>query len=234
MAITLFNENLIEDKIFLSEEESKHCIKVLRLKKGDTVNIINGKGAKANGLIADDNFKRCMIDIIERDYKSADNNYYIHVCLAPAKNNERNEWLIEKATEAGLNEITFLNTQNSVRNKINLERLNKIAVSAIKQCGRLWLLKINKITDFKNAVINANTYQTKLIAKVGTGKNLKNFVNEKTEKIIFFIGPEGDFTNEEMEFAIKNGFEPLSLGENVFRTETAALFVCMAAKTLIE
>jgi 16S rRNA (uracil1498-N3)-methyltransferase len=231
-----YQPDLSNFSIQLSEEESKHSVRVLRLKKGDEVHLADGKGTHAVAIITDDHPKRCVLEIATRSIYEKTRNYSLHILVAPTKNMERIEWFIEKATEAGIDEITFIETTNSERNKVNMERCEKITVSAMKQSKQWFLPQLNNIQSLNDVLptINADikliawceTHQTALL----TTKLKENTTNHPSIAII--IGPEGDFTPTETTLASAYGFAPSSLGESILRTETAALYACMAVKTL--
>jgi 16S rRNA (uracil1498-N3)-methyltransferase len=125
--------NLDQDDFEFSEEESKHCIRVLRKKKGDQIQLIDGKGTEALAEIVSDNPKKCSGQIVQRILHKPNRNYHLHLAIAPTKNFDRMEWMLEKCIEIGVDEISFIITANSERDKINLERCEKIAIAAIKQ-----------------------------------------------------------------------------------------------------
>jgi 16S rRNA (uracil1498-N3)-methyltransferase len=224
-----FAPNITGSTVLLSEEESRHCIKVLRLKTSDTIEIIDGRGGFYTGEITIAHEKKCEITITNAQLNYTRRDYKFHLIIAPTKNNERIEWLLEKACEIGIDEITFITTQRSERVHIKEERLHKIMVSAIKQSQKALLPQLNAPVKFKEALANiATSTHTKLIAHCindGLRKPLLQSISAKQSYTIL-IGPEGDFTPDEIKLAIDAGFEPLSLGNYRLRTETAALHVC--------
>ncbi len=232
---------VLSDKIQLTEEESKHAVRVLRLKKGDMVDITDGKGLQAKARIEDDNPKKCVLEIVSRIQHKPNRTYKLHIVVAPTKNIERIEWFIEKATEMGIDSISFMETENSERSRIKLDRCEKIAVSAMKQSKQWFVPALNDIRDFKT-VLAQNTNQTeKYIAWCETPQTeflpnliLKKANNSSLEReIIVLIGPEGDFSAAETTLAQQSGYVPVSLGNTILRTETAALFACAAIKTIL-
>lgn len=230
-----FQPRLNASSIQLNEEESKHCARVLRLQKGDEVHLADGKGTHAVAVISDDNPKRCLLDITGTESSPRDRDYYLHIIIAPTKNFERTEWFIEKAVEVGIDEITFIETRNSERNKVNMERCEKIAVSAMKQSKQWWLPRINPIVKLSDAIASAQN-GLKLMAWCETNEEqlLSTALKTNTQQTItILIGPEGDFTAQEVELAQSAGFKPVSLGKSILRTETAALYACMAVKALL-
>lgn len=214
----------------LSEEESKHCVKVLRMKKGDFLKIIDGNGNSYECEITDDHQKRCEVKILnEQHYEPLP---HIHIALAPTKNIDRIEWFIEKAVEIGISEISFIRTTNSERKILKLERLTKIAVSAMKQSHKFYLPTINPLQSLDEFTELVNE-DFKLIANQVEGKmNYINKVVSPTNSVCILIGPEGDFTTEEIKKIQEKEFTPISLGPHRLRTETAALYACMEANIL--
>jgi 16S rRNA (uracil1498-N3)-methyltransferase len=211
--------------IHVEEEESKHIVRVLRMKTGEKVLFTNGKGWLYQCKMVDNHPKRCKFQVFDKVFFPK-NSPHIHIAAAPTKNIARFEWFVEKAVETGIDEITPIICDHSERSKINRDRLEKIAVSAMKQSFRKWLPKINEIVTFdKFAAIPHQA--KKAIAYIGEHDNelLKNYYR-KDENAIVLIGPEGDFSKTELQQAINNGFHPISLGENRLRTETAALVAC--------
>lgn len=214
----------------LPEEESKHIIRVLRMTLGDQLGLLDGKGSLYTCTIAGDNPKRCGLDIIKVE-TSPDLTYDIHIAVGPTKQMERIEWFVEKATEIGITEITLIEGANAERSRIKLDRLERKAISAMKQSHRRFLPKINKLTKVSDFIkehpngLIAHCYEEErsLISQVFT-----------PVKCPILIGPEGDFTLEEIKLALQNGYKTITLGENRLRTETAALYACMQAKLLTE
>lgn len=210
----------------LDETESKHCIRILRLIANDTIQLIDGKGGFYTAKITDPNPKKCSIEIIESKKEFGKRNHYLHLAIAPTKNMDRFEWFIEKATEIGIDEITPLLCDHSERKIIKIDRIEKIAVSAIKQSLKAYLPKINELTNIKDLVVN-NFNGLKFIAHCEDNhKNLLKTAYTKGKNAIIFIGPEGDFSPEEIQLARTNHFIEVSLGESRLRTETAGIVAC--------
>lgn len=208
----------------LSKEESKHCIKVLRMKMGDEVCMIDGKGGLYYGIIDEPDASKCVIRIIEKIEQYGRKNYSIHIAIAPTKNIARFEWFLEKATEIGINQITPLLCARSERKTIKNDRLEKIILSAMKQSIKTYqpvLNPLTKVSDFvKN---NPNGY----IAHCGDNPkpSLKSKLSE-TQDFVILIGPEGDFTNDEIKSALENNYQEIHLGKSRLRTETAGIIAC--------
>lgn len=210
----------------LPEEEAQHCIRVLRLQQGDEICLTDGKGFFYKALIEAVAGKRCLVHIRETVRQEPQWNGYLHIAMAPTKNMDRTEWFAEKATEIGLNELTFLNCRFSERKVIKTERIEKILVSAIKQSLKATLPVLNEMVDF-NKFIEKDFQGQKFIAHCYEGeKPLLRDVLRKGENALVLVGPEGDFSQEEVEKAVAKGFVPVSLGKSRLRTETAALAAC--------
>ncbi|MDR2147461.1 MAG: 16S rRNA (uracil(1498)-N(3))-methyltransferase [Tannerella sp.] len=224
----LFYAPEISQNPVLPEEESSHCARVLRLKKGDAITVTDGKGYFYKAVLQGVNSKQCPLQIIRTEYSTPDFTENIHIAVAPTKNIDRMEWFVEKATEVGISQITFMRCQHSERKEVNLSRIRKIAVSAMKQSQKAILPEINEIIDFKQ-FINQNFNGTKMIAHCeNTDRQPIKTVYSKHTDTIILIGPEGDFTSEEIQIAINHGFIPITLGNSRLRTETAALTAFLA------
>ena len=195
----------------------------MRKKEDDVLKITNGKGYLFDAKISIANDKKCIAEIIAVEEKPKPWNYYLHVAIAPTKNNDRLEWFLEKATEIGIDEITPIICNNSERKNIKQERLEKIIQAAMKQSLKYTLPKLNALTTF-NKFIALELKGKKLIAHCEDGKKetLKSIVTTSEDTIIL-IGPEGDFSIEEIKTAITNNYTPITLGKSRLRTETAAL-----------
>ena len=210
-------------QITFDKTESKHIIRVLRKKEGDILKITNGKGFLFDAEISFASDKKCMAEIIKVEEKLKPYNYYLHIAIAPTKNNDRIEWFLEKATEIGVDEITPIICQNSERRVVKLERFEKIIQSAMKQSLKFTLPKLNEPIKF-NEFINQDFDGKICIAHCEKDdKNLLKSVINPSEKTTILIGPEGDFSSEEIAKALAKNMTPVSLGESRLRTETAAL-----------
>lgn len=211
---------------FLNEEESKHCVKVLRLQKDDLIKIVDGKGSFYHAKISVADPKKTCFVILETKESFGKKDYYLHIAVAPTKNIERLEWFIEKATEIGIDEITPILCQHSERKNINLERMNKVITAAMKQSLKAYHPKLNALTNF-SSLIKIDPDSQKWIAHCAdTEKVSIKEVFLPQQKYLILIGPEGDFSPQEINMALKNGFEAITLGKSRLRTETAALEVC--------
>jgi 16S rRNA (uracil1498-N3)-methyltransferase len=222
----LFFIPAIGEKLELPEEEARHCIRVLRLSQGNEITLTDGKGFFYVAEITSVFGRRCAVTIKETIFQEPLWKGHLHIALAPAKNTERNEWFVEKAVEIGINELTFLNCRFSERRTINAERITKIMVSAIKQSVKARLPKLNEMTDF-NLFVSQEFKGQKFIAHCREGnKFLLKDVVRKEENVLVLIGPEGDFSEDEVRRAEENGFISVGLGKSRLRTETAGLVAC--------
>jgi 16S rRNA (uracil1498-N3)-methyltransferase len=218
--------NISGDEILLNETESKHAIRVLRLQNGNRVQVIDGTGGFYEAEITDANQKKCRLSVLKSQLEFGKKDFHLHIAIAPTKNIDRFEWFLEKATEIGIGEITPLLTSHSERKTINIERLEKILVSAMKQSLKAYLPKLNEITPIKHLIVN-NKSKSKYIAYCDDIQkiHLKDAVIRGQDTLIL-IGPEGDFSPEEVNLAIENGFKVVSLGAARLRTETAGIVAC--------
>ncbi|GMN11422.1 16S rRNA (uracil(1498)-N(3))-methyltransferase [Croceitalea sp. MTPC9] len=206
-------------------EESKHIIKVLRKKEGDILKITNGKGYLFEAEILEANSKKCKAQIVSSE-KTLSRLHTLHLAVAPTKMNDRFEWFLEKATEIGINEITPILCDHSERKVIKPERLEKVLQSAMKQSLQTYLPKLNPLTTYKDFLENA-VGDLKFIAHCEDEEKVELKRRLAADKdVIILIGPEGDFSHDEIEFAHEKGFVPVSLGRNRLRTETAAIYAC--------
>jgi len=233
----LFYNSEINDttkQIIFDNIESKHIVKVLRKKEGDILKITNGKDFLFDAKITIASDKKCIVEIISATQKPKPWPYYLHIAIAPTKNNDRTEWFLEKATEIGIDEITPLICNNSERRVIKLERFEKIIQSAMKQSLKFTLPKLNKPIKF-NEFIQQNLEGLKCIAHCEEHeKNLLKNIIKTDKKITILIGPEGDFSLDEIKKALEKNYTPISLGESRLRTETAALVAVNTVSLVLE
>jgi len=217
---------------FLNEEESKHAIRVMRLEKGDEVQLIDGRGGLYTASILDPHPKRTILQINSAVQAFNKRSHYLHIAIAPTKNIERTEWFLEKATEIGIDEISLIICQRSERKEAKTERLNKIITSAIKQSLKAYHPVLNEPVAL-NKLLSQPFDGQKYIAHCEPGKKLglRNDL-QSNGKYLILIGPEGDFAPAEIEEALKNNFKPITLGESRLRTETAALEACFEVNFL--
>lgn len=219
-----FHEHTYDEKFTLDPEESKHLIKVLRKTQGDRVNFTNGKGGLFHCVIIDDNPKKAEIRIEERAFLPED-DYYIHLAISPTKNSDRMEWMVEKLTEIGVHEITFMESEYAERSHLKLERLEKKIIAACKQSLKTRVPKLNPVRPMKELVQDSefNSYQ-RFIAYVDKENDRHLFDKVKPNSAcLVLIGPEGDFSQQELQLAFDNHFLPCSLGKSRLRSETAGV-----------
>lgn len=216
----------IATNLELPEDEALHCVRVLRLIEGNEILITDGKGSFYKAVIVRAHPKHCEVNILEMFVRPSLWSFHLHIAIAPTKNMDRMEWFSEKATEIGINEITCMNCRFSERKEIKTIRLEKILVSAMKQSQKAILPTINGMTDFKK-IIQMPFDGRKFIAHCNEGvKPLIKNLYQQGENVLILIGPEGDFSPEEVAAALQQGFVAVSLGESRLRTETAALIAC--------
>ncbi|HTA63246.1 MAG TPA: 16S rRNA (uracil(1498)-N(3))-methyltransferase [Bacteroidia bacterium] len=229
----IFFANIFSDEhtLLLSAEESKHCVKVLRHKNGDVIHLIDGKGNFYEAEITDANPQKCIAQIIRKKPPREPKPYRLHLAISPTKNADRIEWMLEKCTEFGVDEFSFIICKRTEKTGVKTERLKKIAESAIKQSMQAMLPVINEAQTFKDFIARHTNTSSKYIAHcIDEDKTeLKDAVLKV--KPLILIGPEGDFTEEEIKLAIEHKFQPLSLGKNRLRTETAGLYAAAAYKS---
>ena len=213
----------IDTSCEMPDEEAGHCLRVLRLGIGDEVMLTDGKGSFYKAVISAATNKRCQLKVIEVLPQEKGWNGWLHVAMAPTKNMDRTEWFAEKATEIGFDELTFLNCRFSERKIIKTERIEKILVSAVKQSLKASKPVLNEMVDF-NKFISQDFKGQKFICHCYEGeKKLLKEALVPGEDALILIGPEGDFSEEEVAKALSLGFQPVSLGKSRLRTETAAL-----------
>ena len=215
------------DLYTLDENESKHIIRVLRMKKGSDVRLIDGRGSLYDGIIDIPDQKKCVIKItaITRDFEKR--NYHLHIAISPLKNPERFEWFIEKSVEIGVDEITPLICRNTEKPGIKTERVNNLIISAMKQSLKTTKTLLNNpcmFTDFVNMDIKG----IRMIAHCNESfkRNTISEVYSKNENSTILIGPEGDFDKAEIKTALEKNFHSVHLGTSRLRTETAGIAAC--------
>lgn len=213
--------------IFLGEDESKHCIRVMRMTKGSMVNLVDGKGNLYKGIISKPDARGCEITVTEVFSDFEKRNYSLHIAISPVKNNDRFEWFIEKCVEIGIDFITPLICRNTEKTSVKTERINNIIISAMKQSVKAFKPLLNAPVTFTEFV-KQEIHGTGLIAHCN--QEIKRYsidqVCRKGEDTTIMIGPEGDFSEEEIRMAIGNGYKPVHLGKSRLRTETAGIAAC--------
>ena len=223
---TFYTTQILNNEALLNEEESLHASRVLRLQLQTEVKITDGKGILYSGLISDLNKRKVRISLLNKTEGWDKNLTLPSIAIAPTKNIDRFEWFLEKATELGVGNIYPILCSRSERIKINLERLNKIVVSAVKQSQRSVVPTLHPLQKFTS--ILTESYAHKYI---GFCEDEKTFdMNEVYNfgKSLIFIGPEGDFTDDEINKAVEHMVKPVTFGRVRLRTETAGIYVCMA------
>jgi 16S rRNA (uracil1498-N3)-methyltransferase len=220
-----YQPDIPQGVLYLDPEESRHCTKVLRKRVGDTIYITDGKGFLYTCKISDDRSDRCAFKI-ESSEQEKPKDFKIHIAIAPAKNPDRTEWFVEKAIEIGVDEITFLVCENSERTTIKTERIEKLAISALKQSLKKTITKIHSIRELRTFISESNS-SDKFIAYVDQANpdELFNVAKPKSNYTVL-IGPEGDFSPAELELAISHGYRKVALGPSRLRTETAGMVAC--------
>ncbi|RMA64231.1 16S rRNA (uracil(1498)-N(3))-methyltransferase [Ulvibacter antarcticus] len=223
-----YNPNISEGskEIIFNKEESRHIGKVLRKNEGDVLHLTDGKGFFYEAILESANPKQCIARILNSE-KQSQLPYSLHLAVAPTKLNDRYEWFLEKVTEIGITEITPIICEHSERKFIKTDRYERIIQSAAKQSLKAYMPILHQAVSFKEFMELQHLETTKLIAhcEPSEKKNLKELVTDATS-ILILIGPEGDFSENEIEQAITNGFKPVSLGNSRLRTETAAIVAC--------
>ena len=216
----------------LAEEESKHAIKVLRLSVGDTLHITDGRGTLHLCQVVSDSAKHCTVRVLESQHEFEKRGYNLTMAVAPTKNIDRYEWFLEKATEIGVDNFVALESEHSERRIIKPEREMKVITAAVKQSLKAYHPTLEDMTDFKKFVTR-DLDGRKFIAHCGEAIKGKSYLASTLaagENAVIMIGPEGDFSPEEVRLAVENGFEEITLGTQRFRTETAAVMaVAMVA-----
>jgi 16S rRNA (uracil1498-N3)-methyltransferase len=221
-----YSNQIVGNEIVMGKSDSQHCIRTLRKKIGDQINIVDGMGTYYRAEITHDSASECTLNIIETKSNFDKRNYYIHIAIAPTKSHDRLEWFVEKAVEIGVDEISFIQTSRTERKKIRLDRIEKIAITAMKQTVKATLPKLNELQNF-NSFISKSHKNNLFIAHLDESKRESINTHKITENSsLVLIGPEGDFTPAEIDLAVQNNFMPISLGKSRLRTETAGVVAC--------
>ena len=223
----LFYQPALPESNFLDLEESKHCVKVLRKTNGDEISVLDGKGQLYNCLITNASHKKCEFEITSTS-SFEKHKRYRHIAIAPTKNNDRIEWFVEKATEIGIDEISFIACDHSERSNLKIDRIEKKAISAMKQSLKYYLPKLNSLVSFKEFIASQKASTNyKAIAYVDFENPVQLIDQLKDqESVVCLIGPEGDFSQQEVRLAQQEGFEKVALGNSRLRTETAGIVSC--------
>ncbi|MCB9223394.1 MAG: 16S rRNA (uracil(1498)-N(3))-methyltransferase [Crocinitomicaceae bacterium] len=211
----------------LDEDESGHAVRVLRLTEGNLITVIDGKGRSVIAKITSASKREVGFDIVE-EHPNTEQPLRVHIGIAPTKNIDRFTFFLEKVTEMGIMEMTPILSANSERKVIKIDKLEKGLISAIKQSGNLFLPQLNELTDLKTFILQDHGNAQKFIAHCAEDTEkveFKDVINTQ-QNIVILIGPEGDFTPEEVKLAQENGFLSVSLGKSRLRTETAGILAC--------
>jgi len=224
--VNLFYQPLLPKGIhYLDASESKHSTRVLRKKKGDVIQITDGRGFLYHAHITIADAHQCQFEIIEKLAEPL-RNYSIHIAISPTKNTDRLEWFVEKSVEFGVDEITLIECEHTESIHVKFERLEKLAISAMKQSLKLTLPSIFGPIKLQEIIANTSA-SSKFIAFVdGENPNFLQKVASRNSNYLVLIGPEGDFSSDELQLASENGFQKVSLGQSRLRTETAGLAAC--------
>jgi 16S rRNA (uracil1498-N3)-methyltransferase len=216
--------------LHLSEEESKHACRVMRLKMGDFVELLDGKGGRYEAKIISDHPKKCEVEVINYS-KEESQSFEIHIAISPTKNADRIEWFLEKAVELGLTKLSLIQTDRGERKQMKTDRLEKIAIAAMKQSHRTYLPEIEELQSFKDfikkypkgGIAHCEEFLAQTVIEISTPTQFP-----------ILIGPEGDFTPNEVDLALKSEYLPIALGKTRLRTETAGLYAVSLLKSKFE
>ncbi|MBO4645658.1 MAG: 16S rRNA (uracil(1498)-N(3))-methyltransferase [Bacteroidales bacterium] len=223
---TFFATDLESESVVLSVEESRHCVRTLRKVAGDTIALTDGQGRCAVGEIAVADASACMVNVLER-HRTPPRRCRLHLAVAPTKNSDRMEWLVEKAVEIGCEKISFIICEHSERRKQDLSRLQRIAVSALKQ-SQTSVLPEMQVVGFKDFIEKNETQELARYIAWCDDENTAQLVDEPLPEgeVLLLIGPEGDFSKEEIDICKSKKYKEIKLGSRRLRTETAALYGC--------
>jgi len=226
-----YTPDISGNEYLMNPDESKHCIRVLRLQKDDVVQLIDGRGGLFEAVIVSPDPKRTQLKIINETREYQKRNHYLHIAIAPTKNIERLEWFLEKATEIGIDEISPIICDRSERKEVKKERLDKVITSAVKQSLKAYHPKLNEALKYKDFIKNISGQGYIAHCMEAEKAQLKDQIT-LNDRYTILIGPEGDFTPAELELALDYQCKPISLGTSRLRTETAALEACFEINLL--
>ena len=230
-----FAEKIIEPVTKLENEEAFHCIKVLRHKVGDKIALTDGNGCFAEGIIQNGSTRCIEVNIIQTGHHLPERNYSLELGIAPLKNHDRIEWLVEKVVEIGIDKISFLITENSERKTIRTDRLKKIAQAAMKQSMKFFMPEFSEPVLYNDYIAGISGSVSNLFIAHCNPQFTREKINLLTignPNVHLLIGPEGDFSPTEIKKAYNSGFTGVSLGNSRLRTETAAIIGCYAVSLL--
>ena len=222
-----YTANISEGKALFSREESMHCLRVLRMRRGESLRFTDGSGNLYEGVITDDDPAAMTATVISAEHDQGSRGYRLHMAISPLKNEDRLEWFIEKAVETGVDEITPLICSRTEKRKIRRERLEGLILSAMKQSVKCYLPRLNDPVMF-NDFIDVMLEGKKIIACCDPAIERIPITSSfsRGEEVTILIGPEGDFTAEEVARAVNNGYSPIHIGSSRLRTETAGVAAC--------
>jgi len=221
-----YQPGIPDGTLFLEPEESGHCIRVLRKKGGDKITITDGLGSIYTARILEANSKKCSFEILETE-SLPPKGYNIHIAIAPTKNIDRIEWFVEKCTEIGIDRISFFTGKYSERKILKTERLRKKSIAAMKQSIKARMPIISELQKFEEMLNTVDDNTDRFIAYVDHSNNDSLFrLASKGQNYCVLIGPEGDFSSEELKIALSLGFRKVNLGNSRLRTETAGVVAC--------
>ena len=228
-----YTPEIDENQVELDEQESRHAVRVLRLKTGDEVRLVDGRGGWYTAEIIDSGSRNCQLKIITYTPDYHPLPYHLHIAISPTKSMDRFEWFLEKATEIGISEITPLICRRTERSRVNLERLERIIVSAMKQSLRAFKPVLHPPAAMEEFIRQEREGLRGIAHCISEGE--KNQINRvgladlmNHSAFTMLVGPEGDFTEEEVNMALKERFTPFHLGDSRLRTETAGVYICAA------
>lgn len=220
-----YTPDISAEQYVLSEPESKHAVKVLRLKEGDTIQLMDGQGSFFKAEIIDAHPKRCSVQVVKKE-KHEPRPYKIHIAIAPTKNIDRLEWFLEKCTEMGIDRITPIICEHSERKVIKHDRLFKVIISACKQSLQAYVPILEPLTKVDHLIKEAADTDRCIAHCEEHDKLSLKQLSANSNDLLILIGPEGDFSIREIELAKLHGFKPVSLGKSRLRTETAGIAAC--------
>lgn len=224
----LFYAPDIQDDCYsLNAEDSRHCVKVLRLKAGERITLTDGAGNLYYAVIQKADSKETEVVVERKEHVGKPWSFSLHIAIAPTKNMNRTEWALEKITEMGVDKITPLLCEHSERKVVKFERMNRIITAAVKQSLKAYYPELSEMTSLEDFVAHSFSGQKKYIAYIDEQyrEHLADLYEPGSDAVIL-IGPEGDFSKDEVKMAVEKGFQPVSLGKSRLRTETAAVAAC--------
>jgi 16S rRNA (uracil1498-N3)-methyltransferase len=219
--------NVSEGKALFSREESTHCLRVLRMRRGESIRFTDGLGSLYEGVITDDDPNGMTATVISAEHDQGRRGYRLHMAISPLKNEDRLEWFIEKAVETGIDEITPLICSRTEKKRIRRERLQGLILSAMKQSVKCHLPRLNDPATF-NEFVDVTREGKRIIACCDPSVERIAITSafDRDDEVTILIGPEGDFTAEEVARAVSRGYTPVHIGPSRLRTETAGVAAC--------